>query len=581
LVCFLASVDGCGIQTGLELATTHIAPIFYRLLGIATSHEYVEREGNRFFYFRGFEGMELWSILFFDDHQPQDVQDFGRLLVERGIVHNYTPKCADFSKSFLVLQPLQEPRVLNSFVKWPTNEKSQTAQDPMDVLLRLSRLMDEICQSDYRENLHLYHEFEIGCCQLQVLGFPVDQRERVTFVLNLFNLAVRHAVICCEERKWNWPTSLEGLAALFNKIGYKINGIWVSLAELQASLYGNMECVLPPVESSTGRFFWQHWSCCGEAAVAGQAEYAYASRVIRTDPRLVFAMTFGTKSSPTVSTLYPNRLEEGLQAATEDYVRANIVITDKGVQLPALVGWFRHDFGVFPEAVLHFLLPYMKVQQMQALEGLWDRNILEVSFDRYHDWKSGLAVVPPPILSAAEASAPESTVVESEMVPGAPKAPILPPMPHADKDNQSPFFDLIDPTPLQFAMETSMPDAASKATTTRKSLASSKRLARQVSMKSALLPPAGSSLHSQKPLLRRLWGRNPSVGDFAPRRPGLAIDPTETMVDHEDSDDDYHDTMSDDGHSFFQSVVSEITFGSEFQDLLRRRSKRSLHVGHL
>jgi hypothetical protein len=441
--------------------------------------------------------------------------------------------------------------------------------------------MDEICQSDYRANLHLYHEFEIGCCQLQVLGFPADQRERVTFVLNLFNLAVRHAVICCEERKWTWPTRLEGLAALFSKIGYKINGIWVSLAELQASLYGNTEFVLPLVTSRTGRFFWQRWSCRRDS-VDSQAEYAYVSRVVRTDPRLVFAMTFGTKSSPTVSTLYPNRLEEGLQAATEDYVRANIDISDKGIQLPALLGWFRHDFGGFPEAVLHFLLPYMKVQQMQALEGLWDRNVLDVSFDRHHDWKSGLAAVPPPMTTSTEASTPEAPVTESPVLADIPKPPGLPPIPFADKDDQSPMFDLVDPTPLQFAMETSAPDASSKATSTRKSLASSKRLARQLSKKSALLPPAGSSLHSQKPLLRRLWGRNPSVGDFAPRRPGSFIDPSETMVDHDDEDeDDYQDAMSDDGHSFFQSVVSEITFGSEFQDLLRRRSKRSLHVGNM
>ena len=91
----------------------------------ATHHSTAERDGTRFFYFRGFEGLELWSILFFEDHHA-DVTEFGKMLIERGIVHNYTPKCTDFSKTFLVLQPLKEPRVLNSFIQWTPESSSSS-----------------------------------------------------------------------------------------------------------------------------------------------------------------------------------------------------------------------------------------------------------------------------------------------------------------------------------------------------------------------------------------------------------------------------------------------------------------------
>jgi hypothetical protein len=52
----------------------------------------------------------------------------------------------------------------------------------------------------------------------------------------------------------------------------------------------------------------------------------------------------------------------------------------------------------------------------------------------------------------------------------------------------------------------------------------------------------------QGEFLPRLFGRSPSVGEFAPHYPGV-LDKTETQYDEDD-----------DGLSNYQSVVSEITF---------------------
>lgn len=458
----------------------------------------------------------------------------------------------------------------------------------MDVLLRLSRLMDDICASDYRANLHLYHEFEIGCCQLQVLPWPTDQRERITFVLNLYNMAVRHAVICCDERQWSWPTDLESLQAFFLKTGYNVNGEWKSIAELQAILFDNLE--LPPLVSKQPRF-WKRWSLCrpGNAATAVNASSSrfYGDRTIYTDPRLLFAMTLGIKASPSVATVYPDQLDETLQTATQIYARENLKITNQGVVLPAFMSWFRHDLGDgTPEMVLHALLPLLSEDEMHALGELWRANIMDVKFGSdENDWKPSLRTLASPVSSSkkgqtqrAKAPTPRET---SSSIPKHKEGSVAPKSLagiHRKKathlleefslspspELMDPASELIDPTPLL-----SPPSLASN---------------------TKHQPPTKSSSFSRQPsfqqksgvLLRRLWGRYPSVGDFAPRRPGM-VDKTETQYDDDDDEEDYDDLddggLSEDGYSFFQSVVSEITYGSEFQDLLSGRSKRRLQTG--
>ena len=563
----------------------------------ATHHSTAESEGHRFFYFRGYEGLELWSILFYNDPQA-DATDFGRLLVERGVVHNYTPNCTDFSKTFLVLQPLKEPRVLNSFVHWPTSTKPDkrdtathpsaktdaTSEDPMEVLLRLSRLMDEICATDYRENLALYHEFEIECCQLKVLPLPSDVHQRIVFLLNLYNMAVRHAVIICEERRWLWPTDLASLHAFFTKTGYNINGNWVSLAEMRTSLYGMPAISMPPLRSERVGF-WKRWSLCrpADAMEVVDTSQFYSNRVIHTDARLLFAMTLGIKGSPSVATIAPDRLEEGLQRAAEVYTREHVKVTDTGAVLPALTNWFRYDLGDgTANMVLHSLLPFLSFRQMQGLDKLWRSNILNVEYSRGDDdWKPAFTTLSTTEQSARKNQKSSKHVETTEDKLAVPEPPQ--PIRHASSsftfrklstlttdefsvapapELHDPASELMDPTPLN------QPCSVAPSTTKHRMTATDKAslLVRQPSF-------------PQKPsgLLRRLWGRYPSVGDIAPGRPGLLLDKTETQYDDDDDDND-DDILSDDGHSFFQSVVSEITYGSEFQDLLSRRSKRRLEA---
>jgi hypothetical protein len=467
-----------------------------RLLDRATQHRATPKDGQSYYFFRGYEGMELWSMLFFEDNQDEAVVAFGRMLIARGIIHNYTPKCENFAHTFLVLQPLQEPRVLNTFVKWPNSHIESREEDPMDVILRLSRLVDELCsQDDYRLNLSLFHDFEEAVAQLQVIGLPKTPVEKVTFALNLFNLIMRHAMLAAENRGWDWPQRLDELEAFLSKIGYNIGGDWISLADLQSSLYGRSGEPAPVLLAKKQKW-WRRLSCHGGV----EKDLHYASPVFRSDPRTLMATTWGTQSSPNVSTLYPNRLEEGLEAAAEIYCQQHVVVEFDQVVIPALLAWHRADFGNDPEDVMNSLYPYLSFLQLKQLQDLHEMGRVRVVFDEDFCWKRGM------------------------------------PSKH-----------------LKTVTPHSVPVVA-------------------------LHRPPGKTQCSPGSWLNR----QPSCGEdqiFAPRRGELMAHslPYDATVDVTDpTEDDNDDDDDDDGHSFFQSVMSEITYGSEFEDLVPSSSRARL-----
>jgi hypothetical protein len=464
-----------------------------RLLDRATKHRVALKDGQSYYFFRGYEGMELWSMLFFEDNKESAVVAFGRMLIARGIIHNYTPKCENFAHTFLVLQPLQEPRVLNMFVKWPNSHIESREEDPMDVILRLSRLMDELCsQDDYRLSISLFHDFEEAVAQLQVIGLPKTPLERVTMALNLFNLIMRHAMLVAENRGWVWPQRLDELEAFLSKIGYNVGGDWISLADLQSSLYGRSGEPTPVLLAKKQKW-WRRLSCHGGM----EKDVHYASPVFRSDPRILMATTWGTQSSPIVSTLYPNRLDEGLQAAAEIYCQQHVVVGFDQVEIPALLSWHRADFGNDPEDVMNSLYPYLSFLQLKQLQDLHKMGRVRVVFDEDFCWKRGM-----------------------------PSKDLKTVMPHS--------------APVALHRPPEKPQCS-----------------------------AGSWLN-----------RQPSCGEeqiFAPSRGELMAIPRpyDTTDDgiypiEDDTDDD------DDGHSFFQSVTSEMTYGSEFEDLVPSSSRARL-----
>jgi hypothetical protein len=70
-------------------------------------------------------------------------------------------------------------------------------------------------------------------------------------------------------------------------------------------------------------------------------------RVSKLDYRLHFALNCGAKSCPPIAFYNPENLNAQLDIAAKAYLSAEALYTKESniLQLPALVSWFRRDFG--------------------------------------------------------------------------------------------------------------------------------------------------------------------------------------------------------------------------------------------
>lgn len=70
-------------------------------------------------------------------------------------------------------------------------------------------------------------------------------------------------------------------------------------------------------------------------------------RVAVLDPRLHFALNCGAKSCPPIAFYGPENIDQQLDMATKAYLsgEAEWNAESNALKLPAIMGWFRHDFG--------------------------------------------------------------------------------------------------------------------------------------------------------------------------------------------------------------------------------------------
>lgn len=356
-----------------------------RFLTKTIPHQRSKRNGWPHFEFKGNEAIDALSIIYFDGESTKALLTFVKNLISHGILHNYTPHERDVTASILCVQPLVQLQCMNSFMLWPRHIGAKA--DPMDVMLHLSRLMDDIC-SKSPLNKKLWLEYEEQVCQLQVIGLPKEYNEKIAFEICLFNLMMRHAMILPNGRRPLWPSSLKEFPDFLSKTGYHVAGKWLTIDKVLLSLYGCSKRGLPSLAPKANAFK-------GLLACIGNQEdpdIHYEKGVISTDVRVLFATTWGTPSSPSVSTIYPNRLEEGLVSSVQKFCRENIICDreTKTVFLPPLLSFHRHDLGGDALSVLERLYQYMSTDQLRFIHELKDTCELKAVFDRSFDWTCGL-----------------------------------------------------------------------------------------------------------------------------------------------------------------------------------------------
>lgn len=70
-------------------------------------------------------------------------------------------------------------------------------------------------------------------------------------------------------------------------------------------------------------------------------------RVEKLDYRIHFALNCGAKSCPPIAFYEPEQIDKQLNVAVKTYLKGEVTYdkVQNTVEVPALMGWFRHDFG--------------------------------------------------------------------------------------------------------------------------------------------------------------------------------------------------------------------------------------------
>lgn len=350
-----------------------------------------------------------------------ELESFVRVLIDRGILRTYTPKIKSLSdeRYFAALQPLWEPRVLNTFVTWPKDLKLR--KSATNIMLRLSQQMDAVCarlreSGPTEANLSIFDELEVAVCELQRVSFPTQTPlEHVAFSLNLLNLIVRHAMILNLKNRnsWTptgeWPMSLQELSIdLWDRIGYRVDGDWVTASQLRDNLFGNDKSGNNEVARRAAMVknmnqkqkFWQRVKK-GVTARRGLVRLKSGKKNkaefqpprILTDIRMLFSVTWGVISSPIAVTVHPESLNNDLTEAAERYIRSHVHISGSGdsVQLPSIVKWHLEDFGGNERRALDTILPYLEEHDRKRVRKQ-SRKTLAIKFaeNSTFDWECGL-----------------------------------------------------------------------------------------------------------------------------------------------------------------------------------------------
>jgi Protein of unknown function, DUF547 len=77
------------------------------------------------------------------------------------------------------------------------------------------------------------------------------------------------------------------------------------------------------------------------------SEFEKKFRVEKLDYRIHFALNCGAKSCPPIAFYEPEQLDRQLNVAVKTYLKGEVTYdkVQNAVEVPALMGWFRHDFG--------------------------------------------------------------------------------------------------------------------------------------------------------------------------------------------------------------------------------------------
>jgi len=301
-------------------------------------------------------------------------------LRRRHIISNiFEAKCDidDTNDTNFRLTPFQTPEILNSFRVWT----DRVDPNPMAILSRLRRMVskiecfatDERGQIDYiaAEKDPSFLSFDEATCELQGVSlWSMDDRTKLSFGINLYNLMVKHAII-----KVGISTTYFTRLAFYKTLRYNIGGTLLSCDDVEHGiLRANTRApkeLFPPFGKYDSR-----------------RELARPD----LDPRIHFALNCGSKSCPSVEKFSSEKIEEELKVVArgfcEDDGNVSIDFWKHELTLSMIFYWYRADFSRSTSELPRQIVKFLSGTRQTKLQEMIDSGRpIKVKFKTY-EWSA-------------------------------------------------------------------------------------------------------------------------------------------------------------------------------------------------
>lgn len=195
------------------------------------------------------------------------------------------------------------------------------------------------------------------------LSTLVDDDSRIAFWINVYNVLAIHGVIALGVRE-----SVMEVPSFFGVVSYRVGSFVVTLDEIENGVLRRNA----PHPATKKRLF-------------GDDDPRLGLCPSHVDPRIHAALVCASTSCPPVAFYEAEKLDAQLEAATLNYVGADVEVDDaaKVVRVPITFRYYQSDFG--REAGMRiFLVEHARGAQLQALERAFAAGY-GLDYHRY-DW---------------------------------------------------------------------------------------------------------------------------------------------------------------------------------------------------
>jgi len=293
----------------------------------------------------------------------------GNAMLEEGLLYHVTRE-HPFRDDYLFYR-LREPEtdqdtVLNFSHKWLRSTPDASVHSGQLLSQVLSLFKFHRGNSSSLVESAEYEEFRYDVCSLQAvrIGELDTADEQIVFWVNVFNTLALHVRILAGP-----PITSAVRPKFFNFFSYDIGGYTFTLNEIYHGIlranHAGPYAGKPPFDETDRRIMYSR---------------------IRVRPEIHFLLHLHAQSSPGMSLIVPDTLQEDTSAAIRAYISMYVKVdeTRTHVTMPALFKTFASDFAPTTEGVMRWISCYMEPVQRTKLLSMMRRGKARATYLDYN-----------------------------------------------------------------------------------------------------------------------------------------------------------------------------------------------------